>query len=397
MKERINVSSHIRNWSVIGFIVLIVLILLTYQYRKTNEAFINRDITLQESVAAVLYSSSLPYELIGDGKSYLFLINKDGEANLFHESGLESNSMILTKDRLILNLKKEVLTLDLFNHISRVPMTTCKVYSGYGQSSGYLKNKDIYYSLYNHKFKENEPVYISYIRWGSEDEQYCQEINEYIKTTGHDANKAYLITSDIFKLKDINLVEIEFNGETLIKNKYLLNHQYIGNMSFLTKVISDVNYLYFIYSDRFEGKIHLKLVQVDKLNRQIVNEYKLREYNLEDDPKFFFFNNDSIYLVDGKIYYVDGFGDTYSFDLKTKSNQYLFRFQEYKRKDYHNDEQVFFRDNKLYFFRYDENKELHVIETYKLNGERESIIEIPGIKDQVRKHGVFLYDFKMID
>jgi hypothetical protein len=168
-------------------------------------------------------------------------------------------------------------------------------------------------------------------------------------------------------------------------------------MSFLTKVISDVNYLYFIYSDRFEGKIHLKLVQVDKLNHQIVNEYKLREYNLEDDPKFFFFNNDSIYLVDGKIYYVDGFGDTYSFDLKTKSNQYLFRFQEYKRKDYHNDEQVFFRDNKLYFFRYDENKELHVIETYNLNGERESIIEIPGIKDQVRKHGVFLYDFKMID
>jgi len=389
-----------KRWLLIGvvsLIILIVFLIFSIFQRLKDESLINRNLTLQDSAAAVLYSSSLPYERNGDGKSYLVFISKEGEVNVMERGGMESNSLILAKDHLILNEKDEILTFDLHNDVTEEPIPQCRVISGYGQSSGYLDQQDIYYSLFNHKFKENEPEYISYIRWGNHEAQNCQEVNEYIETTGHDGEKIYLITSDLFNHEGISLVEIEIDEGSIKENKYLLTDQSVDDRFYFTNMISDEHHLYFIVADILDSKVQLKLMQINKTTRQIEEIYALHEYNLADGTKYFFFNRDSIYLEDGMIFYVDGFGDVYAYDLQKKNDQSLFRFKDYQRKEYLNDEQVFFHQDALYLFRYDEDKKLHVIEKYRLNGERESIIEIPGIKDIIRERGIFIYDFKMFD
>lgn len=388
-----------QRWALIAAIFVVIIIAIWFYFndeRQVDGNLINQDITLQNSVAAVLYSSSVPYETDGVGKSYLIFISEDGEINTIKGEGLELNSLILAKDTLILNEKDKVLTINSDHVITEEPLTQCKVISGYGQSSGYLPKAGYYYSLYNHKFMENAPKYLSYIRWGNETGQNCQEITEYIETTGQDGEKIYLITSDLFDPGVTSLVEIVIEEGSIKENQYVLTRENIYDRIYFTNIVSDDRHLYLIVADFLEDKAQLKLVQIDKNARQIVHIFSLHEYSLTEGTKYFFFNRDSIDLQDGQIYFVDGYGDVYGFDLVKQELHHLFRFENYQRKDYMVDEQVFFYDDSLFFFRYDEEQKVHIIEEYSINGERLKLIQIPNIKDIIHEKGIFIYDFKIL-
>lgn len=386
-------------WAFIAaVIVVIIIVFLIYSMsgKQSVEPLKILDLSLQETVAVALYSSSVPYETDGNGKSVLIFIDKDGEINALERKGLELNSIIAAKDKLILHEKDSILTIHSEHDVLVEPMPQCKVISGYGQSSGLLEKKGLYYSVFNHMFMTSETKYLSYIRWGNGESEHCEEIYEYIETTGHDEEKVYLISTDTLDQGRVSLIEIEIEGDSIKESHYLLAENVYDRLYF-TNIVSDGQNLYYIVADILESIVQLKLVQIDKSTKQIQNVYFLHEYSLNEGTKYFFFNRDSIYIHDGKIYYVDGYGDVYAVDLIKKDEQHLFRFVDYERKDYLNDEQVFFNEDGVHFFHYDDSQQVHLIEKYNFNGEKLEQIQINFIKNMIREKGIFIYDFKMVN
>lgn len=386
----------------IPLILLLVLLLigLGYYYivKPNSELTLLNKVESKDAIAAVLYSTTLVDEYDNDGKSILAFIDHEGDINSYETTGLESNALILHHDQLILHEKNQVTTLDMEQNFEQRDRQSCTVFSGYGQSVGVLQDNNISYSVFNQHFSEDTTYYISTIRWGNEEHFYCQDVHEYVLSDGHAKDKLYLLTTNVVQLKDLYLVEIQFEGENLVEVKTLLSEKNTEDTLVFSKLLLDQEnrFGYIMFSDMYENRIELNLIEIDLQEKKIVDTYLLNEYKPEDDPVYFIYNKYAVKQIGDSIYYADGFGDVYTFDMLTKTNEYKFSLENYERKPYNSNEMIDFQDELLFFFRFDEEKGVHTLEEYQLNGERTRIIEIPQLIKLISQEPVNLYDFKMI-
>ncbi|MCE5173618.1 hypothetical protein LQV63_30790, partial [Paenibacillus profundus] len=111
-------------------------------------------------------------------------------------------------------------------------------------------------------------------------------------------------------------------------------------------------------------------------------------------PRFGIMQN--AHVKDGQVYFVDGYGDVYAFNLTTKKLMKKFHLNEYTRQSRLQDEMVYFHKDYLYFFRYNDKTSSHHIEKYNLQGTVESTIILPDLKKKLGNNSVNLYDFKIL-
>lgn len=351
-----------------------------------------------DAIAAVLYSTSLVGEYDNDGISILSFIDSKGKLHSYETTGLESNALIINDSQYVLHEKNQVTTFTPDQPLDHEILDACTVYTGYGQSNGRLEALDTHYSLFNQRFSDDSTYYISTLRWGNNSQTYCTDINEYILTEGHSADTLYILSTDIFEQKSLFLVELEINAGEIKETKTLLSEQRTEDLLVFTKLIIDQDhqFAYFIYSDLMDNKVVLNLSQIDLQEKKLVRDYILKEYSLEDDPDYFLYNKEAIQLIGDRLYYADGFGDVYAFELDTKILKRQFTFENYERQQHDNDEMLDFQQNSIFFFRFDENKNIHLLEEYLYNGEKLETVEISGLKELVRNKRVYLYDFKIL-
>ncbi|GAA0350276.1 hypothetical protein [Bacillus horti] len=384
------------------FLLLLCLIAgVTIYFSSTDSAnpVPEQPIDISESMAAVLYSTSLTAEYDNDGKSILAFIHESGEISSYETTGLESNAIVKLDNELLLHEKDQVTAFTDEGQPQHHPFEACSVYSGYGQSTGSIIEKDLSYSMFNQSYSEDQSYYISTIRWSIGDSFYCETIEEYVLTDGVVGDKLYLLTTDIIEHRGLSLIEVDFQTDQLNVQAYPLNEELTEDLLVFSKLITDQNdQLYVLLSDYEDSVIYLKLMHIDLNQPSIIGEYVLKEYSLEDDPIYFIFNKNAVQPIQGKLYFPDGFGDMYSFHLSSKEISHEFSFLDYAREEYENDEMVYIKDDLFYFFRYDEQENRHILEEYQLDGERTKQIEISTeLQELIRNERVHIYDFKMLD
>ena len=110
-----------------------------------------------------------------------------------------------------------------------------------------------------------------------------------------------------------------------------------------------------------------------------------------------------MYIFEGSLYYVDGLGDVYKFDIQTTKVEKIFSFIDTDKSTKYFDEQIYFKNDKVYFFRYNDLKNKYMIQSYHLGtGRQEKNQEIKGlenIKQNIKAKGKYApsYDFIIVD
>lgn len=349
-------------------------------------------VTYSEAIASILYSTDVAGEGLGSGISYLFLVKDDGSISVVKDRGLELNSLIPYQDKLLFHQKSGLVEIQANNEINKIEFQDCNAPSGYNQSSGVLEGAGYHYSLFNVGFTEDMSGYISKIRWGDGKSNYCGEIGSFVETFGNDDESIYLFSGDSVKPEKLNYRRVILSDGKIMESESVE----ISNME------SDARIMFtrFIpYEDRMVGifseSSSLKLLEINPEEPSAAKIHELNSYPGYSSD-YFLYNKDSIHVHDGLIYYADGYGDVYAYDLEEESLNRKFRFENYTRTSMLQDEKVMFTNNFVYFFRENQESGDHLIETYTLDGERKSSLPVKGIKKQIGRDNVHIYDFKML-
>lgn len=386
-------SNLIRRNTILVCVLLLHLALLTACARE--QSIKEEDVSVSDSVAALLYSSDGIDKKFGPGVTYLFLVKEDGSISVIKQKGLELNSLIPHEDRLLLHQENEWVEIK-DQSIQRTEIEDCAATAGYGQASGILDRQGLHYSLFNIGFTDDMNGYISTIRWGDKTSNYCGEIGSYIEAIGSDGESLFLFAGHPSEPWRMDFRKVTFAEGKLTESApvELYNMESDSRIMF-TRFISYEDRLVGIFSDSSSGNTELGMLEIDPAEPNRAKIHPLKQYpgNTAD---YFFYNKDSIHVHNNRVYYVDGYGDVYAYDLENENLEKVFHFQDYTRTSLLQDEQVFFKDERIYFFRMDNDRQGHQLETYTLAGERKSVLPVKGISDHIGKDNVHIYDFKML-
>ncbi|OUM98703.1 MAG: hypothetical protein BAA02_03570 [Paenibacillaceae bacterium ZCTH02-B3] len=352
-------------------------------------------VKLSGAAAALYFSTPLPREKFGTGRSVTFLVDRAGNYSVHRHRGLELNGLIPFRNHLLIHQKNQLLVMDGNNNVRKFSYDHCEAPAGYGQSAGVLSDERWHYALFNYRFAESMDGYISQLRWGDDNRQFCRPIYEYMMATGDDGEFVYFISSDHEDSRRMHLHRIAILGDEIgMEKSFLWQAEHDGIFFFTRLVPYGEHELAFIYAEPDGAFADLKLALIDKNNPAVRRTWLLRRYD-GSTTKYYFFNEKSLHVLEDTIYYVDGYGSVFAFHPKENRLEKKFRFLDYERMARLQDEIVHFAGDRLYFFRKFTDSDRHVLEQYTLDGKRTWSLAVEGLD----KHAgsLILYDFVMLD
>src|SRR5690606_24233193 len=155
---------------------------------------------------------------------------------------------------------------------------------------------------------------------------------------------------------------------------------------FFSNIIAHENFIYFVAVKRSE-------IVIVRINKQTLEKQEFFIENIKDTSdrtaKTPFMRRKSLGLHKDKLYYVNGLGHVYSFDMNNQKVNRAFEFLDYEKESPNiiYEEQIDFKDNLIYFFRLNNNIDEYTLEKYDLdNGERVYSESFPVIKEFMEKH-----------
>jgi hypothetical protein len=348
---------------------------------------------LRDKQAVVYFSTTAPQNSFNDGLSYAVFVDDQGRAKSLKMGGLELGSVASNKDQVFVEEQDKVRIVG--RGYQTFPM---KDRHFTGIKAGYLDRKDFFYSIYNTGNYGNG--YISSIRWGNEKGFHTGTIPYYIESSGEDDQHIYIVTKDLEKLDKYFLKEVDLTQK--IKVKSLTEWERSEDALILSPVLVDDHNFYVVLCGE-KSNAHIQLLTINKQTHQR-EMYTLIQYANDDDilAKSTPFEFKTFYLFNQELYYVDGFGDVYTFNLLSKKVRKKFSFTDYKRENALHDEHLYFQGSYVYFFRFNPRIDQYTIEKYNLlDGKKEAVKEVTGIKEIMtevsrRKKFAPLYDFRML-
>jgi len=352
-------------------------------------------VKLDDAAAALYFSTQLPHEKFGNGRSVTFLVDRAGNYSVHRYQGLELNGLILFRNHLLIHQKNRLLVMDGNNGVRTFSYDHCTAPGGYGQSAGVLRDERWHYALFNYRFTESMDGYISQLRWGDENRQYCRPIYEYVQTTGDDGEFIYFISSEHQDPRRMHFHKIAILGDEIgMEKSFLWQPEHDGILFFTRLVPYGEQELAFIYAELNGAYADLKLTLIDKNNPAARRTWFLRRYD-GNTTDFYFYNAKSLHVRDNILYFVDGYGSVCAFHPEENRLEKKFQFLDYQRTTSLKDEIVHFAGDHLYFFRQSPNSDRHVLEQYTLDGERTWNLAIEGLDRHAGS--LIVYDFVMLD
>ncbi|GEL05506.1 hypothetical protein [Rummeliibacillus stabekisii] len=367
----------------------------TYKNLQISKEELKETEFLQNKKAVVYLSTTADQDFDGKGASYAVFIDNHGKSQGLQMKGLELGSMAINKKNILLEEKDRVRIVG--EDYKEFPMSK-KQYTG--EITGYLKNKNIFFSIYNSGI--NKGSYNSDVRFGNEKGFKTSTIPFYIASSGLNKTDLSILTHDV-KENEFNLKKVVFNKDVKTQQVTKLNTQKDVDMNALSPILADQKYYYFILSstlDDYNAKVYL--YQINKINKK-QKVFKLLDYkDMKDlvatDP----YNvKNSAYLYKKELYYVNGLGDVYTFNTSTQKIKKKFSLINANQSKIRHNEETYFKDNYLYVFRYNEKKSgKYYLEQYSLDsGELIKSTDIQNfdkLSKSIRGKNIYSYDLKVL-
>ncbi|MGG2025584.1 hypothetical protein AB1282_07650 [Gottfriedia sp. S16(2024)] len=221
-------------------------------------------------------------------------------------------------------------------------------------------------------------------------------------SSGVEGDNVYVLANDQTKPKEFELKEVILDNEFSLKD--LAKVETPSEVAAESEVLADQNYFYVIMGAAKDD--HNKDDLLIRVNKQTKKQdiFPLVHYaGVNDVIETIVFNvRQSAYIFKDELYFVDGLGDVYTFNTKSEQIQKKFSFVDADQTKVGYNEQVYFQDDRVYYFRFNPKSEKYTIDVYSLlTGKQESQQEITGIKEvmnQVQKRGksIYSYGFMML-
>ncbi|PGZ94188.1 hypothetical protein [Bacillus sp. AFS029533] len=351
---------------------------------------------LKDKRAVIYFSTTADQDSNDDGMSYAMFVDEKGQANSIKMEGLELGNITKSTNQVFIEDKNRIQLLggkyEDF-HLKKSQYT--------GERSGYLPGKDLFFSIYNTGFNK-KGGYDSDVRYGNENGFKTGTIPNYLVSSGVVGDNVYVLANDQTKPKVFVLKEVTLDNKFDVKD--LAKIETPNEVAAESEVLADQNYFYFIMGATTDD--HNKddlLIRVHKQTKK-QDIFPLVHYaGVDDIIETIVFNvRQSAYLYKDELYFVDGLGDVYTFNTKTEQIQKKFSFVDADKTKVGYNEQVYFQDDHVYYFRFNPKSEKYTIDVYSLlTGKQESQQEITGIKEvmnQVQKRGksIYSYGFMML-
>lgn len=387
---------------IISLFILFILIFVAYKFveNKNELAFISsenieKDL-LEETKAIIYFSTTADQDYDGKGRSYATFVQNNHSIETLKMNGLELGGIAVgeNKEQIMLEDKDTVHIID--KELAQFPIETVQ-YTG--ERTGYLDAQGLFFSIYNTGFSPNG--YQSDIRFGNKEKIQTDSIPYYIVASGVNDDKIQILTQDFdtnsFTLREVLIQEDELK----ISDVSLLQTETTENMQALAPVTADAQYYYLILST-----VHNETnetVGIYRINKETAKQdyYELVTYNdveLTATIPYNYKNSASIY--GSKLYYINGLGDVYSFDLESTEVKYEFELIGASKSKIRNNAETYFKDGKLYVLRFNANaKTPYYLETYSLKQcKRTDTFEIDGLEkllDLEKAKSIYSYDLKV--
>jgi hypothetical protein len=348
---------------------------------------------LRDKQAILFYSTTAPENGYNDGLSYAIFVDNQGKARSWRMKGLENGTMAANADQVYIEEKDKVCLVG--KHYKVFPMKDMVQHTG--ERTGYLKKDHLFYSIYNSGF-DGKGGYHSDVRWGNETGFHTGTIPNYIAASEDDGEFIYVLSTSMeetrYYLKEVHLTPQKMEVKTLV--------EWEKTMDPASDIFVDKDAFYVVFYGA-DSDSYVQLMKIDKKTCQ-QEIYPFIKYANDDETRYNLvpFDPAELYLFQNELYYIDGFGDVYTFNLATKKVRKKFSFVDYISSGRGYDECLFFRGSYVYFFHYDPKTEKYLIEKYHLSsGKREAVKEIIGIAEiatEVARRGKLLGmdDFKML-
>ncbi|MBK3497150.1 hypothetical protein JFL43_20415 [Viridibacillus sp. YIM B01967] len=394
------------NKFVIGVLVILIGVCIYYFSYQNNKTLFIKDEEIQqksflENKQAVLYlSTTADQDMDNRGISYSIFLDDEGKTSAYKMKGLELGSIAISEDNkeVLLESKDKIRIIgDMYQEFDMKNQYT-------GEKTGYLKNRDLYFSIYNTGVNTSTGNYDSNVVFGNKKGFKMGNIPYYISTSGINEDEVIILTKDIEKNQhDLRRVIIGGN-EVKVENVIQLENEKNAEYASLSSIISDDKYYYFILSEYVsETSENVILFRVNKetlkQEKITVSKYKNNNNLVSIIP----FNiKNSTYLYDNELYYINGLGEVFTLNTKTNDIAIKFTIKNAPKDGVRHNEETFFQNGNLYVLRYNINaKNKYYIEVYSLkSGEKLNEIKMEGldkILSSVKGKSIYSYDFKMLD
>ncbi|GLC90557.1 hypothetical protein [Lysinibacillus piscis] len=380
-----------------GIILLIITSGVIYLGQPKNLFLAAEDIdgTLLKKTKAVIYLSTTAVQYNNNGISYAIFVKEDHSAQAFQMDNLELGTMAVGDNQLLLADKYTVRIVG-----DKMKTFQMKTSQHTGERTGYLPSQNTFFSIYNSGF-DPSGSYRSDVYFGNRERIHTGTIPQYILTSGATDEAIYVLTQE-FDTKTLTLKEVTLDKELTIHDITALHVESFDDSSSTTPILVDKQY-YYLPLSTINIKESSENIEIYRINKQTGNQEKFPFINYENvnlASTIPYNTKNSATIYQNKLFYVDGLGDIYTFDLTTNKTSKAFQLKEPAQSSIRHNEQTYFKDGYLYVLRYSkEKKNYYYLETYSLDtGKLIDSFDIHGL-DKIlnsQRKEPYSYDLKVL-
>ncbi|PEI82861.1 hypothetical protein COF80_12785 [Bacillus toyonensis] len=384
-------------------VILVTVLVYYFFFRNSNVDLISEEDVqkkdfLKDKQAVIYLSSTADQDMDGKGISYAVFINKNGEASGYKMNGLELGGIGVSENKKELLLESKDKLKIVGENFREFKMK----YQHTGDYRAYLKNSDLFVNIYNSGSNPDTGGYDSNVVYGNKKGIHKGNIPHYLMSAGVDEETILVMTHDIDK-KEYSLKKLTFN-DLKMKLEDVTEISLDKNMSYssYSSILSDSNSYYTILVENdntVKGKVYLLRVNKATLKQELV----LLSSEENTTASIPFTKNNSAYLHNNELYFINGLGNVITFNTQTNIVNTKFKIDYSETDGVRYNEQTFFQWDQLHVLRYNKNrKNNYYIEIYSLkDGKKIKETEISGMEEIFKSvrggKSIHAYDFKVLD
>ncbi|EOP29664.1 hypothetical protein U9R71_30605 [Bacillus toyonensis] len=384
-------------------VILVTVLVYYFFFRNSNVDLISEEDVqkkdfLKDKQAVIYLSSTADQDMDGKGISYAVFINKNGEASGYKMNGLELGGIGVSENKKELLLESKDKLKIVGENFKEFKMK----YQHTGDYRAYLKNSDLFVNIYNSGSNPATGGYDSNVVYGNKKGIHKGNIPHYLMSAGVDEETILVMTHDIDK-KEYSLKKLTFN-DLKMKLEDVTEISLDKNMSYssYSSILSDSNSYYTILVENdntIKGKVYLLRVNKATFKQELV----LLSSEENTTASIPFTKNNSAYLHNNELYFINGLGNVITFNTQTNTVNTKFKIDYSETDGVRYNEQTFFQGDQLHVLRYNKNrKNNYYIEIYSLkDGKKIKETEISGMEEIFKSvrggKSIHAYDFKVLD
>lgn len=371
---------------IVGGILLLcvaVFILLKFMNptieKKASEQEYEGQQFLKEQKLGIYISNEAQQLEKNKAEGHVLFVNQNNEVTERVISPVEYGGIVFANDRMMVEESNQM---TLTEYITK--KTTFKKPDYRGIHSGYLPNTEQYYSIYNSGLSKTHDYKMT-IRYAGENGQFSRLIiPKFVSSAGEDGSQVILLTQDLIS-GDFQLQQTELKEKAKLQKMTDLNFKNPMDLDAIAPILV-TKQAYYIIMSRYVSESYedIMIYEVNRkthaLKATVAAKYRSEKETTSSLPLSF---NDSAAIYKGGLYYLNGMGQIYRYDLKTKKVEKVLKLKEKAEDTNHMQAAfnknalytVYLKDGNTYYDLYDlskkkriQHEEIKHIERYLENG-----------------------------